>query len=1635
MPCIRIKDLSSTEIRAFLRMWETKAEEALQRRIKIVIARDGADYPECYLADEEKSITYYRNTNESGLIYIQTKVESDEQGLESMFTIRDRNFLDGTFDEMGFRARNSMVLAAWREAAGEERLIPALLPPKLVRALEALHPAPMAVSVRAFSAFALDAARAVAAERGATDEDTVSRRVGESLFRLGIFPDAEWEAPRTDQRIRRRLQANYYHSELASPAGSEVDPDVLADKARVARFQRADGTPFPEKDQEEWRNRCGSYCETRAEPIRREIPYRIFEQLFSKDVVGERLGSRIRSELEVRAPTRVVEFDALDIEQGLSEGSSEDARRFLETDPKSDQEDDRPLRELLSTRTRKMVERLAYPPAKPFNNPLLQLVEFVHKECAEELESRSLGSYTVALTLGPSPEGADTTATLGLFAFLFGPTLQSLSEASAEDGAGMRLSIDERLLAPRTPPDLRGDDDEDPVEWLPLPLIFELRDSAGVPIATRSNQRWSPSPPAHWLALLWLFAVCEDSPTPSFGFVTPSGEGIHQWVASAAARLVPLNSLETRPVPDGALADPLLRGVIDARLEFIRGVRDGGLSQQILDSYIERWSGLLRAAKETLVPTGAADPRLDAFLGMDTIVDNNARIVLLLALHPFRLRWLAASLREHSRIMLDVLAGELSVSEENDGLYFDFLKALSPHRLPPLVAAGRTLYVPTEELGWSELYAPIQSGGSSSPAWTAGVDDSSIEVLALEVEEYLRAHPHKCDGLVITTVLPAGGDFPARLVARIRTGEYSKVPVTCHVVAAQEHWTSIGSAFEKLETGSRVVEGVSLLPPVDLRLHSVSTDGEPPSDLRPGSVDLAIVPNFFGARVEVLQQTEKPFARPGRFHELHDRTSYVDRETTAGSVSIVLRPFDADEMLDSWSSLCVRQERLEPIQSDAPGNTDYVKLRVMFEQESRLFEWLHAIAHWVMTLDAYVGREQIESLRCRPDILTVKEGVGANSFYTIVVSSNAGREFVIDRIERKLRTITSTTRAAGLEGGSHGLAESIYKEVRDVSPHLMLRAMGLSRVTEEILGLMVAKRLAGERFPLPDDCQFAAWVALDEHLEWFGGDVGTRADLCRLTFSGAEGRLRVGALVVEGKLRKAWDRHGVEQVNRTAKILAHALRGGSEALDARLWRKELLAAVDATSEAARHLPSGQTGIPATVREDFREGNFDLEGISGVYSICLQNTTQPPSWEEIDGVDVVCCPGDEVLDVLGIRLGTRAASQVDAARGEVEEPHITPAVSGAVGPHQEPQETQARGRLGAEMLEARYQTVLDTFAEFGVKVLLPEGTRFIEGPASVLFRLRPGQGVSEQRIFERDQSLKLRLGLPEEASIRFSIDRGAVSVDVPKADSERYFVVAQEIWGRWEPPDRSHLCVPIGESRRGEIVYLDFSSPNSPHLLIGGTTGSGKSEALKTILRGATHYYGPDVLRLHLVDPKGTELQDFAGSSHLQGDIGWDDSDAARILIEAVEEMQRRYEMFKRAGCRSLAEFNATRTDPTDILPWWLIVLDEYADLTSDPDVKREIERHLKRLAQKGRAAGIHVIIATQKPSAEVISTNLRSNLPAQLALRVRSGIESRVIMDETGAEALSGKGDAFFRAEGRIERVQCAIVREGATSV
>ena len=270
------------------------------------------------------------------------------------------------------------------------------------------------------------------------------------------------------------------------------------------------------------------------------------------------------------------------------------------------------------------------------------------------------------------------------------------------------------------------------------------------------------------------------------------------------------------------------------------------------------------------------------------------------------------------------------------------------------------------------------------------------------------------------------------------------------------------------------------------------------------------------------------------------------------------------------------------------------------------------------------------------------------------------------------------------------------------------------------------------------------------------------------------------------------------------------------------------------------------------------------------------------------------------------------------------------------------------QMDQSVLRSMYEKVIATLDGFKIKVSEPDDVDpIVEGPASLVFRVRPEIGVRPKDIEREVDSLKLALNLQKHHLIKVDIDSGCVELTVPKADDQRTFINTSQLWAAWKRPTDG-LEVPLGIDQLGNVVSLNFSSDECPHLLIGGTTGSGKSEALNTILWGMTRYYEPQDLRLMLIDPKGTELQDFEDSKWVQSEIGLDAADAIEILDGSVTEMDRRYAQFREAGVRGLRAFNAVADEP---LPWWVIVLDEYADLTSDGDDKTEIEQRVKRLSQ------------------------------------------------------------------------------------
>jgi len=334
-----------------------------------------------------------------------------------------------------------------------------------------------------------------------------------------------------------------------------------------------------------------------------------------------------------------------------------------------------------------------------------------------------------------------------------------------------------------------------------------------------------------------------------------------------------------------------------------------------------------------------------------------------------------------------------------------------------------------------------------------------------------------------------------------------------------------------------------------------------------------------------------------------------------------------------------------------------------------------------------------------------------------------------------------------------------------------------------------------------------------------------------------------------------------------------------------------------------------------------------------------------------------------------------------------------------------------------------------------------------GPVVTQFEVVPAPGVKVNRIAALDADLALALRAPSVRIVAPIPGKGAVGVDVPNPEPVPVFlrtILESQAFQK----GRGTLPLALGKDLSGRPYVSDLAK--MPHLLIAGATGSGKSVCINTLITSLVYRYSPRELRLLMVDPKMVELSMYAELPHLRHPVVTDPQDAATVLKWAVLEMERRYALLSENGARSLTEFNkrvqdgqplkrAYPKDPDETnpqrwvydegeLPYIVVVVDELADLMMS--VQAEIEKPLAQLAQKARAIGIHLIVATQRPSVNVITGLIKANFPCRIAFRVSSKVDSRTILDQNGADALLGNGDMLFLPPGTSDpvRVQGAYI-------
>ncbi|HFH1762699.1 DNA translocase FtsK [Streptococcus pneumoniae] len=319
----------------------------------------------------------------------------------------------------------------------------------------------------------------------------------------------------------------------------------------------------------------------------------------------------------------------------------------------------------------------------------------------------------------------------------------------------------------------------------------------------------------------------------------------------------------------------------------------------------------------------------------------------------------------------------------------------------------------------------------------------------------------------------------------------------------------------------------------------------------------------------------------------------------------------------------------------------------------------------------------------------------------------------------------------------------------------------------------------------------------------------------------------------------------------------------------------------------------------------------------------------------------------------------------------------------------------------------------TFASFGIKVTVE---RAEIGPSVTKYEVKPAVGVRVNRISNLSDDLALALAA-KDVRIEAPIPgKSLIGIEVPNSDIAT--VSFRELWEQSQTKAENFLEIPLGKAVNGTARAFDLSK--MPHLLVAGSTGSGKSVAVNGIIASILMKARPDQVKFMMVDPKMVELSVYNDIPHLLIPVVTNPRKASKALQKVVDEMENRYELFAKVGVRNIAGFNAkveefnAQSEYKQIpLPFIVVIVDELADLMMV--ASKEVEDAIIRLGQKARAAGIHMILATQRPSVDVISGLIKANVPSRVAFAVSSGTDSRTILDENGAEKLLGRGDMLFK--------------------
>jgi hypothetical protein len=1002
-------------------------------------------------------------------------------------------------------------------------------------------------------------------------------------------------------------------------------------------------------------------------------------------------------------------------------------------------------------------------------------------------------------------------------------------------------------------------------------------------------------------------------------------------------------------------------------------------------------------------------------------------------------------------------------------------------------------FLPIDEADGYELFfrdtAPDKPHGLDADALA---DDEAeiaaqraVDGIAAVVQDYIETFPFVRDGLELVLFECQNSALPGLLIERLvqataRRGWQLRLSVIVHTSdrgAALFQRVSEWVAAERVATGGYSGD---YFPSISLTVLQCSIDELLQTREDNDLVILADVLAGRGQRIDMELTTKvesdvpqegylpahRPQQEPFQGGELHRRLLLSPAHGPSSTRLFLLAQYAAIKR--------------RPVESHAA---------VRFYRELTLEAWerelgqLHDHFNWVICYDPTIDRFLLQAtLSDKAHVIRYSLGLGAKRQHNLTVSSSHETQMIVERrlASRLARMLPNATPDFLAQ-----VAGQLVAQAKEVSGDIVLRAAGPGAFLNELIGLVVAKFITEQHYRARLPAALTTWILLDDFEQWFSG--GKFPDLLFVAIScKPDGQLHLHLEILEAKCvgqlsfnSEAADAE--EQVRRGVNRLASAFAAGREHLDALYWYDQLYRAIAGNLVVDLE----QQELWALFRDRLHTGVFTVTVEGHAWAFCYdgqasvvggpdkypirqraQDLPDIPLWAHHYGRNELCQALRELIAADGGQVPTEMWTPRDGALASSEQ-DVDGGSEQRVGATRMASPTSAITECDSSSPLRTGETVIPTPSsdEWPMRAVRSENqaippttdpeqqwlaakARDLEralrlrgiqlfpidpsnadiGPSIVRFKLRLRPNESLKRMQSVAEDLARDLALASTPMIDNVLRTNFVGVDIPREQGQ--LVELQPLLERLGSPGPAELPIVIGVTPDGALVIEDLSE--FPHLLVAGATNSGKSVFLRSILLSLMTRHTPGKLELLIIDPKRTDFTFFNTLPYLRsGKVIVERNEARDALLELVRgEMPRRQNLIANRSMK-VKLFN-TRY-PTEALPPIVALIDEYAMLVSMMDKKEReaFEQDLMILAAAARSVGIHLVLATQRPSADIVTSTLKANLDARIAFRVASSTNSRVVLDVAGAENLLGRGDMLFRRpSGEIVRLQAPFMGE-----